>query len=102
MTRALRAVSRDGIITPDRITPPAAAGQCVVPVFPGRRPCPEPSATPLGLCVAHLREAAAELARIVPRPAVADDDPRPCSTPFRDLCARCGRAGHGARECDAL
>lgn len=76
------------------------APRCVVAVLPRREPCPEPPASPAGFCAGHLRQAAAELARLTPR-AGDPDDPRPDSVPFRDLCARCGRPGHDAGSCDA-
>jgi hypothetical protein len=61
--------------------------------------CAVPPASPLGLCRSHLEQAAAELARLAPR--TAELDGRPSSVPVRALCARCGRPGHGIRNCDA-
>lgn len=78
------------------MTPP----RCVVAVLPARRPCPDPPASPLGFCARHLRDAAAEAARLAAPPAPADG-PRPEAVPFRSLCTRCGRPGHDWRRCDA-
>jgi len=58
--------------------------------------CQEPPETPLGLCLRHLGEAAAEYARMT-----GQSDGRPSSVRFEDLCARCGRPGHDPRTCDA-
>jgi len=78
----------------------------VLPV-PLPRPMPSPcalcgalSASPFGLCLRCLADAAAELARLVPHPPGLDGG-APSSVPFRALCTRCGRPGHDQRECDA-
>jgi len=73
--------------------------RCVVTLLPHRAACPELPASPAGFCAGHLREAAAELARLTPRGD--PDDPRPCSVPYTELCQRCGRPGHDAGTCDA-
>lgn len=75
------------------------ASRCVI-VLPHRGPCPGAPATPLGLCAGHLREAAAELARLTPR-AADPDDPRPSAVNVRDLCGRCGGWDHRRTECAA-
>ena len=62
--------------------------------------CPDAPATPFGLCLDCLREAAAELGRLTPR-ALEPDDRRPASVPFAALCQRCGRPGHDAPSCAA-
>jgi hypothetical protein len=71
---------------------------------PGSQPrcalCHARPETPFGLCLPCLRAAAAELARITPRPPELDDG-RPASVPFTALCTRCGRPGHDPRACDA-
>lgn len=74
--------------------------RCVVAILPARHPCPDVPASSLGFCVRHLRDAAAEAARLAV-PGAQGDDSRPDSVPFRELCSRCGRPGHDERECDA-
>lgn len=73
---------------------------CPVLIPPRLVRCPDPPASPLGLCLGHLRQAADDLARLVPPPRPGSD-PLPCSVPFTDLCTRCGRPGHDQRGCDA-
>jgi len=74
------------------------AATCIVLLLPDRRPCPDPAATEAGFCAGHLRQAAAELARLGP---LQGSDPRPSAVAFADLCGRCGRPGHDRRTCDA-
>lgn len=62
--------------------------------------CKDPPASTFGLCTRHLTAAAAEAARLLPRPAPSDDR-RSSSVPFSALCTRCGRPGHDQRTCDA-
>jgi len=79
------------------------APRCLMSLPPDRRACPDPAASPLGLCWRHLAEAAAEHARLAgPRPADRDGDPRPCAVPVRELCRRCGSWRHRAAECPTL
>ena len=62
--------------------------------------CEAPPASAFGLCSRCLTAAAAEASRIQPRQAPSSDSRRD-AVQARDLCRRCGRAGHTARECDA-
>jgi hypothetical protein len=74
------------------------AAACIVPLLPDRQPCPDPAATEAGFCAGHLRQAAAELARLEPRQG---SDPRPSAVAFADLCGRCGSCRHDTARCDA-
>jgi hypothetical protein len=62
--------------------------------------CQDPPASTFGLCVRCLAAAVAETTRLRPRQS-APADVRPSTTPYSDLCRRCGRPGHDARGCDA-
>jgi ribosomal protein S14 len=62
--------------------------------------CTAVPASDFGLCADCLREAAAELARVIPRPA-DPDDPRPSAVRYADLCGRCGGWDHPRMECRA-
>jgi hypothetical protein len=61
--------------------------------------CPDPPASTFGLCARCLSAAANEAARLLPRqPSPVGS--RPEITSYGSLCRRCGRPGHGARDCD--
>lgn len=77
---------------------PVTMPRCVVP-FPDGSPCLVLPASSLGLCAGHLREAAAEHARLNGMPSQADRSP--ASIPFAALCRRCGQPGHTPDTCDA-
>jgi hypothetical protein len=64
--------------------------------------CPAPPASALGLCSNCLTAAAAEAARLRPRPtSTSSDGGRLADTPFSAICRRCARPGHQAQNCDA-
>jgi hypothetical protein len=75
-----------------RPQPRAVAAHCAL--------CQDPPASEFGLCRRHLAAAAAEAARLLPRQATQDGS-RPAIASYRSLCHRCGRPGHGVRDCDA-